>query len=181
MTALTLDQLLETEALLYRAARTGMDDFLKRDLAEAVDCAGGGGRHERCHALLRPMVLREDHCRAAQGMLCRAIRDKLVTLPGIKSSFRIGGYSRFSCERDEHLVDAISRRMELTLASVDAHLRGEPQVAWQLVEPCTTADRLIVLGFTATMLHRIMIGRVVIDPCLTGEPHRHDADAGGEQ
>jgi hypothetical protein len=174
-----LDQLLETEALLYRAARTGMDDFLKRDLAEAVDCAGGGGRHERCHALLRPMVLREDHCRAAQGMLCRSIRDKLLALPDIKSRFRIGGYSRFSSS-EEQLMDAISRRMELTLASVDAYLHGEPQVAWQLVEPCTTADRLIVLGFTATMLHRIVSGRVVIDPCLKGEPHGHADVAGGE-
>lgn len=170
---------METEALLYQVARTGLDDYLKRDLAEVVDCAGGGDkdRHHRAMALLRPMMMRDDHCQAAQGMLCRAIREKFTTLPGVRSHFHIASASRINPEIDRDTFEAVGRRMEMMLACVHAYLHDQPHEAWSLVERCTTADRLIVVSFTATMLHRAMSGRVLVDPHLTPDG---DGAGGGQ-
>lgn len=174
MTALTLDQLLETEALFYRVARTGLDDFLKEDLTQVVlSTSGDHTEHERSQLLLRPMVMRDDQCRAAQGMLCRAIRLKLAELTGSpRLFFGASGIIRASSVERAELVN---RRLHMMVASVRAYLEDEPGHAWQIVEPCTTADRLIVLGFTAVILRRAVTGDVDLNPDFGTEDDEVDA------
>lgn len=155
MTALTLDQMLETEALFYRVARTGLDDALKQDLTQVV-VSSFGDEYERAQDLLRPMMMLDDHCRAAQGMLCRALRFKIIGEHGGKTLV-VGAHAVMS-GIDPDAVSVIGRRVQMMLASVHAYLHERPQQAWEIVQPCTTADRVIVLGFTAVLLRKAMTG-----------------------
>lgn len=161
MTALTMDQMLETEALFHRAARTGLDDYLKPDLTQVV-VSSTGDEYARAQDLLRPMMMLDEHCRAAQGMLCRALRIKLIAEhPG---QMLVVGAHAVASGRDPDAVSAIGRRVQMMLASVHAYLHERPQQAWEIVEPCTTADRVIVLGFTAVLLRKAMTGDMELEP-----------------
>lgn len=161
MTALTMDQMLETEALFHRVARTGLDDYLKPDLTQVV-VSSSGDEYERAHNLLRPMMMLDEHCRAAQGMLCRALRFKLISEhPG---EMVVVGAHGLTAGDDQDAVSAVARRIQMMLASVHAYLHERPQQAWEIVEPCTTADRVIVLGFTAVLLRKAVTGDMGMEP-----------------
>lgn len=169
MTALTLDQMLETEALFHRVARTGLDDYLKPDLTQVV-VSSSGDEYERAQQLLRPMTMRDEHCRAVQGMLCRALRHKLVTEhPG---ELLVVGAHGLAAGPDPDGVSAVGRRLQMMLASVHAYLHERPQHAWEIVAPCTTADRVIVLGFTAVLLRKAVTGDVDLEPVDQDGPIR---------
>lgn len=161
MTALTLDQMLETEALLYQVARTGMDDYLKQDLTQVV-FDSDGSQTARTQALLRPMMLRDDHCRSAQGMLCRAIRQGLTELAGSPRMFFGSAGVIHSSSADA--AEGIARRLHMTVDTVRAYLDDRPGHAWEMVAPCTTADRLIVIGFTAMVLRKVVARDITVDP-----------------
>lgn len=161
MTALTLDQMLETEALFYKVARTGLDDSLKQDLTQVV-VSSVADEYERAQHLLRPMMMLDEHCRAAHGMLCRALRYKLIHEHGGK--LLVVGAQGMTIGEDPDAVSAVQRRVQMMLASVHAYLHEQPQAAWEIVEPCTTADRVIVLGFTAVLLRKAVTGDIQLQP-----------------
>lgn len=159
-----MDHLLAAEALLHRASRTGLDYWIKGELVDAVDHADRVGvkgtglvvddeATGRLEARLYPLAARDDHCYAAERMLCEAL-----ALHGRDLGYVHAFYGLGSTDGDA-LVD---RRVVLFHYLVNAHAYGlHDDQGWPVLSRCTTGDRVVVLGLTAMMLHRAVSGDLV--------------------
>lgn len=145
-----MDQLLGVESLLYRVARTGMDDRLRTDLVVAVDAAGKRDSEERLEELLYPIAMRDDYCRAGHAMVCRGIQASDA------QHFHVAMWPRNPADV------ALGRRLALAAASMNVFLDNHLDEAWRLIERCTTGDRCIVLGLTCAYLRHMVTGEMIV-------------------
>lgn len=161
--ALSMDDLLLTERMLRDSARSGMDDFLKTDLTMAIDRIPDGDdrngpeseltfdRHSQFlgfEQLLYPIASHDELCMGAHHLMSR-------TMLAVEQR-------KFMLVRRVSLGDdGVDRRFMMALAGVNTYVNSTPDAYDHFgrhLREATTADRVIVLGYTAMFVRDVITG-----------------------